>query len=160
MPVGTACPSARSTCAIGRAGAVTGPAATARSGEAGTPNSCTVPHAWHSGQRPTHFAEAKPHSVQRWAGRDFTPAGGTPRRQRREPTVPGKRPQPLPLDSETPPAARLPGTSASESGSKLNVLVCGTLDAGTATGTLTVTSPARSKVKVTSIDCAGVRSWL
>jgi hypothetical protein len=30
---------------------------------------------------PTHFADAKPHSVQRWAGRaDFTPDGGTPPR--------------------------------------------------------------------------------
>jgi hypothetical protein len=38
-----------------------------------------LPQAWHSGQRPTHFAEVYPHSVQRWAGRaDFTPDAGTP----------------------------------------------------------------------------------
>lgn len=29
------------------------------------PNSSTVPHAWHSGQRPSHLAVVQPHSVQR-----------------------------------------------------------------------------------------------
>jgi hypothetical protein len=37
--------------------ALTGPAETARSGEATAPTSWTLPQAWHSGQRPTHFAE-------------------------------------------------------------------------------------------------------
>jgi hypothetical protein len=79
--VGTARAPASSTCAIGRAGAVTGPADTDRSGVEGAPTSWTVPHAWHSGQRPTHFAEAEPHSVQRWAGRAvFIPAADTRRR--------------------------------------------------------------------------------
>ncbi len=58
MPVGTARAPASSTSAIGRAGAVTGPADTARSAAAGAPNSWMLPHAWHSGQRPTHLAEA------------------------------------------------------------------------------------------------------
>src|SRR4051812_33531369 len=79
MPVGTARAPASSTSAIGRAGAVTGPAETERSAAAGAPISWMLPHVWHSGQRPTHLAEAYPHSEQRWAGRaDFTPAGGTP----------------------------------------------------------------------------------
>jgi hypothetical protein len=43
---------------MGTAGAVTGPAATARSGDAGTPTSWMLPQDWHSGQRPTHLAEA------------------------------------------------------------------------------------------------------
>jgi hypothetical protein len=81
IPVGTARAPASSTWAIGRAGAVTGPAFTDRSGVVGAPCSCSVPQAWHSGHRPTHFAEAKPHSVQRWDGRvDFTPGAGTRRR--------------------------------------------------------------------------------
>jgi hypothetical protein len=58
MPVGTARAPASSTSAIGRAGEVTGPADTARSAAAGAPNSWIVPQAWHSGQRPTHLAEA------------------------------------------------------------------------------------------------------
>src|SRR5215218_487643 len=63
---------------MGRAGAVTGPAATARRAGAAAPTSASEPHAWHSGQRPTHLAEAYPHSLQRWAGRaDFTPEAGT-----------------------------------------------------------------------------------
>ena len=37
---------------------VAGPDATA-------PTSTTVPHAWHSPQRPTHFAAVHPHSVHR-----------------------------------------------------------------------------------------------
>ena len=33
------------------------------------PTSETVPHAWHSPQRPTHFTVLQPHSVQRKVGR-------------------------------------------------------------------------------------------
>ena len=33
------------------------------------PASVTLPHAWHSGHRPTHFATTVPHSVQRYDGR-------------------------------------------------------------------------------------------
>ncbi|BDZ55453.1 hypothetical protein GCM10025870_25260 [Agromyces marinus] len=29
------------------------------------PDSTTVPHCWHSAQRPTHFTADQPHSVQR-----------------------------------------------------------------------------------------------
>lgn len=52
-----------STCPIGRAGALTGPAAVVRIGTA--PYSSTVPQALHSGQRPTHLGSWLPHSVQR-----------------------------------------------------------------------------------------------
>jgi hypothetical protein len=31
----------------------------------------TVPHDWHSVQRPTHFAVCQPHSVQRYALADL-----------------------------------------------------------------------------------------
>jgi hypothetical protein len=37
---------------------VTGPADTARRGAATAPDSASVPQAWHSGHRPTHFDEA------------------------------------------------------------------------------------------------------
>jgi hypothetical protein len=57
-----------STCPIGTAGALTGPAMTRRS-PAGTgatvPASCTVPHAWHSPHRPAHLVVRQPHSVHR-----------------------------------------------------------------------------------------------
>ena len=43
---------------------VTGPAS-APASRAATAASATEPHAWHSPQRPTHFADAQPHSVQR-----------------------------------------------------------------------------------------------
>ncbi|GLW65801.1 hypothetical protein Arub01_40450 [Actinomadura rubrobrunea] len=51
---------------MGRAGAVTGPAATTRGGAA-VPASPTEPHVWHSPQRPTHFDVCQPHSEQRYA---------------------------------------------------------------------------------------------
>src|SRR5207253_1818004 len=41
------------------------------------PTSVSEPQAWHSGQRPIQRVAANPHSLQRWAGRDFTTAGGT-----------------------------------------------------------------------------------
>src|SRR5205085_648617 len=53
MPVGRWAASSAATSRIGRAGADTGPAATVRPGRA--PTSPSVPHAWHSGQRPTHL---------------------------------------------------------------------------------------------------------
>ena len=52
------------TCAIGSAALVTGPASARRvRGAVRIINaSATEPHAWHSPQRPTHFAEVQPHS--------------------------------------------------------------------------------------------------
>src|SRR5438270_586634 len=46
--------------------ALTGPAALVRTGT--SPTSATVPHAWHSPHRPTHFGVTQPHSPQRYAG--------------------------------------------------------------------------------------------
>ena len=51
-----------STCPIGTAGALTGPAAAA---DVGAAASATEPQAWHSPQRPTHLAASQPHSEQR-----------------------------------------------------------------------------------------------
>ena len=48
---------------MGSAGADTGPALTRAI--CGAPSSSTVPQAWHSPQRPTHFIELQPHSAQR-----------------------------------------------------------------------------------------------
>jgi hypothetical protein len=61
--VGRARAASTSTSPIGSAGAVTGPADTVRS--SGGPASPTLPHAWHSGHRPTHLASCRPHSAQR-----------------------------------------------------------------------------------------------
>ncbi len=36
---------------------------------AAAPASSTVPQAWHSPHRPTHFADVQPHSRQRWLRR-------------------------------------------------------------------------------------------
>ena len=52
------------TSPIGRAGMLTGPAWTRLFGAL---RSTTVPHAWHSPQRPIHFAVSQPHSLQRYA---------------------------------------------------------------------------------------------
>ena len=54
--------SSMGTSPIGRAGAVTGPAWTRL---LGADLSTTVPQAWHSPQRPTHFMASQPHSLQR-----------------------------------------------------------------------------------------------
>ncbi|GAB3558007.1 hypothetical protein GCM10027344_06360 [Spelaeicoccus albus] len=51
------------TSAIGRAGTATRAAVVLR--VAAPPTSSTVPHAWHSPQRPAHFAVVQPHSAQR-----------------------------------------------------------------------------------------------
>lgn len=53
-----------STWPMGTAAVETRPAAVVRTAGA-PPNSSTVPHAWHSGQRPSHLAVVQPHSVQR-----------------------------------------------------------------------------------------------
>src|SRR5438270_8970591 len=66
-PLGLARAASTSTSAIGRAGALTGPAETVRSLAA--PTSSMVPHAWHSGQRPTHLGTPRPHSLHENAGR-------------------------------------------------------------------------------------------
>ncbi len=49
------------TSPIGSAGTVTGPACTLL---LGADFSTTVPQAWHSPQRPTHFTASQPHSLQ------------------------------------------------------------------------------------------------
>jgi hypothetical protein len=57
-----------STCPIGTAGALTGPALTRRSplgAGAAAAASSTVPHAWHSPHRPAHFVVRQPHSAHR-----------------------------------------------------------------------------------------------
>ena len=62
-PVARACAADRSTSPIGVALAVTFPATS--ESFLGAAISSTAPHAWHSPQRPTHFWEVQPHSVQR-----------------------------------------------------------------------------------------------
>ena len=62
-PVARACAADRSTSPIGVALAVTFPAT--KESFLGAAISSTTPHAWHSPQRPTHFCEVQPHSVQR-----------------------------------------------------------------------------------------------
>ncbi|CAM5384287.1 hypothetical protein SFUMM280S_10854 [Streptomyces fumanus] len=52
-----------STWPMGTAEVVTRPGVVVRT--AGAPYSSIVPHAWHSGQRPSHLAVCQPHSVQR-----------------------------------------------------------------------------------------------
>ncbi|GAB2735503.1 hypothetical protein GCM10027273_12810 [Nocardioides pakistanensis] len=51
---------------IGTAGLVTGPADVRPTG---APASATLPQAWHSPHRPTHFAVSHPHSEHRKEGR-------------------------------------------------------------------------------------------
>lgn len=62
--MGFDCADRTSTCPIGRAGALTGPAGTTRAGVADAA-SVTVPHVWHSPQRPTHLDVCHPHSAHR-----------------------------------------------------------------------------------------------
>ncbi|GMA30326.1 hypothetical protein GCM10025875_03180 [Litorihabitans aurantiacus] len=54
---------------MGRAGERGGVAAVADRVAAGPPASTTVPHAWHSAHRPTHFAARQPHSLHSHAAR-------------------------------------------------------------------------------------------
>ena len=58
-----ACAAAMSTLPIGTAGVRLVTTAVVRARTA--PTSSTVPHAWHSPHRPTHFAVVQPQSVQR-----------------------------------------------------------------------------------------------
>jgi len=51
---------------MGTAGEVTGPAVVR---PCGAPASATVPQAWHSPHRPTHFAVSQPQSLHRKEGR-------------------------------------------------------------------------------------------
>ena len=60
---------ATSTSPIGRAADVTGPALTWRNLGPPPPTASTLPHAWHSPQRPTHLTAVQPHSEQRNAER-------------------------------------------------------------------------------------------
>ncbi len=62
-PVGLACAAERSTSPIGNALVVTFPGTS--ESFFGAAISSTAPHAWHSPQRPTHFCDVQPHSVQR-----------------------------------------------------------------------------------------------
>ena len=64
-PVGLARDVSTSTSAMGLAGELGAPAATLAIGDRDSARSSMVPHARHSGQRPTHFATSKPHSAQR-----------------------------------------------------------------------------------------------
>ncbi|GAB3195447.1 hypothetical protein GCM10027062_02430 [Nocardioides hungaricus] len=59
--------SSTDTWPIGTAGRVTGAAGVRPDGAAAA--SATEPQAWHSPQRPTHFAVSQPHSEHRNAGR-------------------------------------------------------------------------------------------
>ena len=61
--MGTALAASTPTSPIGRAGLLTGPGAVVRT--TGADMSVTVPQAWHSPHRPTHFVVAHPHSAQR-----------------------------------------------------------------------------------------------
>ena len=63
IPEGTARAVATSTWPIGTAGVRPGCAVVVR--VRGAPTSSTVPQAWHSPQRPTHFVVVQPHSPQR-----------------------------------------------------------------------------------------------
>src|SRR5690625_1132703 len=63
IPVGTASAVSTLISVMGRARELTGAGATEAG--AGAPASSTVPHDWHSPQRPTHFRVDHPHSVHR-----------------------------------------------------------------------------------------------
>ncbi|GGR14479.1 hypothetical protein GCM10010196_03860 [Agromyces mediolanus] len=69
MPLGRWLVAATSMCAMGRAACEGAMAAalTVRVMPVGAAASTTVPHCWHSAQRPTHLAVLHPHSVQRKA---------------------------------------------------------------------------------------------
>jgi hypothetical protein len=67
MLVGRDAATRASTCPIGRAAALTGPAAVVRTGTA--PTSSMVPQALHSVHRPVHLGGVYPHSVQRYEER-------------------------------------------------------------------------------------------
>src|SRR5690606_24172160 len=69
-PVGVARAASTSISAIGRAAERTGLTAVVRGPAEAGPSSATVPHSWHSPQRPTHFAVVHPHALQRKAGRE------------------------------------------------------------------------------------------
>src|SRR5207237_7856489 len=67
MPVALARALSGSTSRMGLAGAVTAPASAGAS--RWTPSCSTLPHAWHSPHRPTHFSDSHPHSPHRYAWR-------------------------------------------------------------------------------------------
>ena len=67
MPVGRDSASTAETLAIGIAGEETGPAVIRAA--LGAPTSATVPHAWHSPQRPIQRGVVHPHSLH--ANGDF-----------------------------------------------------------------------------------------
>ena len=66
MPLVRERESSTDTWEIGTAGVLTGPAAVR---PWTTAASATLPHAWHSPQRPTHLPVSQPHSEQRKLGR-------------------------------------------------------------------------------------------
>ena len=63
MPDDTDRASSTATCVMGRAG-VTVAAGAVRPARAAGEATSTVPHAWHSPQRPTHLLVVQPHSAQ------------------------------------------------------------------------------------------------
>ncbi|TWG85040.1 hypothetical protein L603_000200000490 [Cellulosimicrobium cellulans J34] len=64
-PVGVARAASTLISPMGRAGERLGVTAVVRGPEAAGASSVTVPHSWHSPQRPTHLAVVHPHSLQR-----------------------------------------------------------------------------------------------
>ena len=78
IPVGRARALSTSISVIGRAGLRVGGVTAVRGPVAATASSTTVPQAWHSPHRPTHFAAVQPHSAQAKPGRDGrgVPRGG------------------------------------------------------------------------------------
>src|SRR4051812_2104131 len=63
MPLGQCVRDSVPRSVIGRAARPSG-TTPARTAATGTPRSTTVPHAWHSAQRPTHLTLVQPHSLQ------------------------------------------------------------------------------------------------
>src|SRR5690606_32573030 len=111
-PVGRARATSAFTCPIGTAGAVTAPGATICT-PARAPSSSTVPHAWHSPQRPTHLVVRHPHSAHRYPVRcaALLMAGTLPRSADKLPSAGGGRVRPATTDPwwcRAPAAPRLP----------------------------------------------------
>src|SRR4051794_2327335 len=116
-PVGRNAAVVASTSAIRRAGSTTVVAAVVRA--TAVPVSSTVPHAWHSPQRPTHLTVVQPHSAHLYAGaleaREVfvamrsTLAAAPDNSRPPAPTVPAARPwlrpRPCPSPRAGPPSA-------------------------------------------------------
>ena len=146
MPVGTARAPASSTSAIGRAGAVTGPADTGaqrRRRGADLLRGCPRPGTRGSG-RPTWRRRSRTRSSGGRDGRTSLQRAARGDANRRGPTVPGRRRGPDRLGRRARAAA--PGRSRSVAAGQRPT-------AGWRRSTGMVTSPAFSKVRVTSRYC-------